>query len=253
MPPFLDHAPPIAFAHRGGALERPENTMAAFEHAVGLGYSFIETDVRCTADGVSVLLHDPPPPGAAGLDQPVEVIPWAQAQHVRIDGEPLLRTEDAFEAFPRVRFNLDLKTDEAVGPLIEVLRRTGATARVCIGSFSDQRLQRVRDVFGLGVATSMGPREVRRLRAAASRLIPKRAARTRGCCAQVPPTHGRVRVVDAAFVATAHQMGIGVHVWTVNDAAEMHQLLDLGVDGLMTDRVSLLRDVLVERGQWRAP
>ena len=252
VPAFLDHSPPIAFAHRGGALERVENTLSAFSHAAELGYRFIETDVRATADGVGLLLHDPAPPELEGLDGQGEGLPWSRVQHARVGDEPVPRLEDVLTTFADVRFNLDLKTDEAVGPLIDALRRTGAAGRVCVGSFSDRRLAQVRAVFGPALATSMGPRDVRKLRAAASRLLPRRAVASRAVAAQVPETYGRVRIVDAAFVNTAHALGLQVHVWTVNDAAAMTRLLDLGVDGLMTDRPSVLRDTLRDRQQWAA-
>jgi glycerophosphoryl diester phosphodiesterase len=146
-----------------------------------------------------------------------------------------------------VRVNIDPKHDSAVGPLVEVLRRTASVDRVCVGSFSDRRLARVRGALGEALCTALGPRAVARLRAA-SLKIP--AGRWHADCAQVPTHQGRLTIVDQRFVDRAHRAGLQVHVWTIDDPGEMARLLDLGVDGIMTDRAEALRDVLQRRGQW---
>ena len=250
MHPFLDHPAPLAFAHRGGSHEAPENTLAAFANAVALGYRYVETDVRVTADGVLVLVHDPQLPSDSGVQGPVAALTWAELQQARVGGQPVVRAEQLLEAWPRLRLNIDVKVDAAVEPLIALLRAHDVLDRVCVGSFSQTRLAALRAAFGPDLCTSMGPSEVRRLRLAASGVLPRRAVGRLAACAQVPVVHGRVRVVDARFVRAAHALGIPVHVWTVDDPGAMHALLDLGADGLMTDAMTALRDVLVERGQW---
>jgi glycerophosphoryl diester phosphodiesterase len=137
----------------------------------------------------------------------------------------------------------------AVEPLVDALRRTGTVERVCVGSFADTRLRRIRAAAGPALATSLGPREVLSLRAESLRA--SRGRRVPDVpCVQVPPRLGPVAIVDERFVAAAHRRGLQVHTWTINDRAEMIRLLDLGVDGIMTDRADLLRDVLLDRGQW---
>lgn len=246
--PYLDHPGPIAFAHRGGSVEEPENTMAAFEHAVGLGYRYLETDVQVTADGVAVAFHDPTLDRVTDHRGVIARLRWAEMASARVAGrEPIPRLADVLSAWPEVRLNIDAKTDASLGPLVEALRRAQAFDRVCVACFSDRRLAHFRRLTGNQVCTALGPTEVARLRVAAWGAPSGPLA---GGCAQVPTRYGRVQVVDGAFVSAAHRRGIAVHVWTVDEREEMGRLLDLGVDGLMTDRPTLLKEVLGKRGQW---
>jgi glycerophosphoryl diester phosphodiesterase len=250
--PYLDAPLPLAFAHRGGAAAGDENTMAAFERAVGLGYRYVETDVHATADGVPVIFHDSRLDRLAGRPGRVGDLRWADLTTVRVGGAAVIpRLEDALGAWPEVRFNVDVKVDPGVEPTVSAVRRVGALGRVLLASFSDARLTRIRVVAGPGVATSLGMRGVARLRVAALtgtrlRLPPGVVA------AQVPVRYARVRVLDGRFLRYAHRLGLQVHVWTIDDPAEMAELLDLGVDGIMTDHVDVLRDVYAHRGHWSA-
>jgi glycerophosphoryl diester phosphodiesterase len=254
--PFLDHPGPIAFAHRGGALEAPENTWAAFRHAVDLGYRYMETDVHATSDGVVVTIHDPDISRTSERSGLVREMAWSDLAAVRLSGtdEAVPRLDDALAAWPDVRWNIDPKHDSVVGPLIETIHRAGALERVCITSFSDRRLARIRRALGPSLCAGTGPAASVALRLAS--VLPDRAAepftaRVRAFGAtQVPIRQGRVPVVDGRFVETAHRLGMAVHIWTVDEAPTMDSLLDLGVDGIMTDRPSLLKDVLAKRGSW---
>lgn len=246
--PFLDHPGPIPFAHRGGASEAPENTLPAFQYAVDLGYRYIETDVHATADGVLVAFHD------ASLDRVTDRVgaiadlSWAEVSQARVDGrEPIPLMEDILLTWPDVRVNIDPKTDAAVEPLINVIRKTGSTERVCVGSFSDERIDRVRDALGPALCTGMGPDElVGLLRAFAGEEVTFRSQ-----AAQIPPAdHNGRPLATSEFVDVAHRHGIAVHVWTIDEAEEIERLLDIGVDGIMTDRPAVLREVLERRGQW---
>lgn len=245
---FLDHPGPIAFAHRGGACDAPENTMPAFEHAIGLGYRYLETDVHVTADGVLLAFHDDTLDRVTDRAGRIDQLRWSEVRRARVDGrEPIPRFDELLAAWPSVRVNVDPKHDGAVPALVEALQRTGAVERVCIGAFSDRRLARMRALVGPGLCTSLGPRGIARLRAASCGLPGGALA---AACVQVPVRHGRVLIVDRRFVQAAHRRGLPVHVWTIDDRAEMQRLLDLGVDGIMTDRPAVLREVLEQRGQW---
>lgn len=247
--PFLDWPGPLAFAHRGGASEAPENTMPAFEHAVGLGYRYLETDVHLTSDGVLLAFHDDRLDRVTDGWGKVSDQPWSQIREVRVDGrEPIPLLEDLLDTFPEARVNIDPKHDAAVEPLAEVIRRTGAVDRVCIGAFSDRRLARIRKLVGPALCVSMGPKQVARL-VAASRGLPGGGGVT-APCAQVPTDQGRIPLVTSRFVTEAHRRGIQVHVWTIDDRAEIDRLLDLGVDGIMTDRPQELKDALTARSLW---
>ena len=247
--PFLDWPGPLAFAHRGGASEVPENTMPAFEHAVRLGFRYLETDAHITADGVLVAFHDDRLDRVTDRTGVIAELPWSEVRRAKVGGrEPIPLLEDLLTAWPDVRINIDPKQDAVAAPLARVLRHTATVDRVCVGAFSDRRIAHVRELAGPGLCTSMGPREVARL-VAAARGLPGGAGIT-SPCAQVPARQGRLPLVTQGFVAAAHRRGVQVHVWTVDDADEMVRLLDLGVDGLMTDRPQVLKDVLVERGTW---
>ncbi len=255
MHPYLDHAGPIAFAHRGGAIDQPENTMPAFQNAVDLGYRYVETDVHVTSDGVLVAFHDPTLDRVTDRTGAINEMRWSDVAQARVTGldgtvAPIPRLDELLAAFPTLRVNIDPKADTSVEPLIRALRAAECLDRVCVGSFSDQRLDRFRAAFGSDICLGLGTRAIVELRLSSWR-VPMR--RPTAQAAQVP-THSRgVRVVDPRFVETAHRHGLAVHVWTIDDADEMRRLLDLGVDGIMTDRPGILRDVFIERGLWDSP
>jgi glycerophosphoryl diester phosphodiesterase len=250
--PFLDHAGPIAFAHRGGAHERPENTWASFSHAYELGYRYMESDVHATADDVAVLIHDPDLRRLAGRDERVERLTWAELQTHTGGGEAVPRLDEALERWPDARWNLDAKADRSVDVMVETIRRTGTVDRVCVTSFSDARLTRIQQALGPRVCTALGPNTLTALRLAS--LLPSRVPLGDRFSAfgavQAPVRWGLAPVVDRRFVATAHRAGLAVHVWTIDTVPVMRRLLDLGVDGIMSDEPTLLRDVLTERGFW---
>ena len=245
---FLDHVGPIAFAHRGGAGDWPENTLPAFEGAVALGFRYVETDVHVTSDGVLCAFHDERLDRVTDRTGLIRDQTWAEVSQARVDGlEPIPLLEDLLTTWPDLRINIDPKHDSAVDALAATLRRTDAIERVCIGSFSDARIARLRALLGADLCTSFGPKGIARLRAG-SFGIP--TGELGAACLQVPPAHKHVPIVDERFLRTAHDRLLPVHVWTIDDPTEMHRLLDLGVDGIMTDRPSVLKDVLVSRGLW---
>ena len=247
--PFLDWPGPLPFAHRGGASEAPENTMPAFAQAVELGYRYLETDVHVTADGVLVAFHDDKLDRVTDGAGRLADLPWSAVQRARVDGrEPIPLLEDLLGTWPEVRVNIDPKHDSAVESLAAVLLRTNAVDRVCVGAFSDRRIGRVRSLVGPNLCVSMGPRQVAAL-TAVSRGLPG-GSHVTAPCAQVPARQGRLPLVTQRFVDAAHARGIQVHVWTIDDPGEMTRLLDLGVDGLMTDRPVVLKELLQQRGEW---
>ncbi|MFI9602223.1 glycerophosphodiester phosphodiesterase [Streptomyces sp. NPDC052043] len=247
--PYLDHPGPIPFAHRGGAADGLENTVAQFRQAARLGYRYMETDVHATADGRLVAFHD------ATLDRVTDGagriadLPWDEVRQARVAGrEPVPLFAELLETFPEVRWNVDVKAEPALRPLLDLIERTNAWDRVCVGSFSEARVVRALRLAGPRLATSYGTRGVLalRLRSWGLPAVPRRSA----VAAQVPVSQYGVPVVDRRFVRTAHARGLQVHVWTINEPALMHRLLDLGVDGIMTDHIDTLRKVMEDRGVW---
>ena len=253
-PEFLRHPTVLAFAHRGGAyhpeIEGLENTMAAFRHAVDLGYRYLETDVHVTADGVLLAFHDEVLDRVTDRTGEIAGATYAEVQQALIGGRERVPTlAELVDEFPGVRVNIDLKSDRSVAALAAFIEEREAWDRVLVGSFVPRRLRRFRRLTGGRVATSAHPLEV-----AAYLVLPGPVARlvTRGrpSALQIPHRRGRLTVATPTLVRRAHAAGLQVHVWTIDDAAEMGDLLDRGVDGLITDRTDILRAVLQSRGLW---
>ncbi|MFW6600263.1 glycerophosphodiester phosphodiesterase [Propionibacteriaceae bacterium Y2011] len=246
----------LAFAHRGGA-ELPanrgrENTLHAFGQAVELGYRYLETDVHATADGVLVAFHDDKLDRVTDGTGKIAELPWSEVSQAKIGGhDPIPRLVDVLVAFPDTRFNIDAKAAGAVDLLADTIEHLGVHERVCVSSFSVRRLLRLRSRLGRRVASSMS-----KVGVAYTRFLPFLPDRfgTTGQALQIPVATTvlgrRVTLVTEALVDRAHGLGKQVHVWTIDDPAEMVRLIDLGVDGIMTDRPDVLREVLVERGLW---
>ncbi|MFF8609117.1 glycerophosphodiester phosphodiesterase family protein [Streptomyces sp. NPDC015346] len=247
--PYLDHPSPIPFAHRGGAADGLENTAAAFRGAAAAGYRYFETDVHTTADGALVAFHDSTLDRITDATGRIRDLPWDAVREARVAGkEPLPLFEELLEEFPQARWNVDLKAESSLVPLVDLIRRTGAWDRICVGSFTEGRVARAQRLAGARLATSYGVKGVLGLRLR-SLGIPA-ALRAGAVAAQVPESQGGIPVVDRRFVREAHARGLQVHVWTVNDPDRMNSLLDLGVDGIMTDHLETLRTVLTDRGVW---
>lgn len=223
--------------------------MPAFEGALALGYRYLETDAHVTSDGICLAFHDDRLDRVTDATGVIADLPYRLVRDARVDGrQPIPLLEDLVASFPQARINIDTKHDASVGPVANVIRRTGAIDRVCIGSFSDVRTAKMRAELGSRLCTALGPKSTAKLRSGSFGL--PGAGHLEGACAQVPHRVKGVKLVDERFVAKAHSVGQQVHVWTIDDPAEMHELLDLGVDGIMTDRPQVLKDVLVSRGAW---
>ena len=253
---YLDTPTPIAFAHRGGSLVESnvgiENSLEAFTHAYELGYRYLETDVHVSADGRAYVFHDDTLQRMTGNQAAIAALTADRVDGELLGGRVRIPTlEQLIKTFPDARFNIDVKSDAAVDATCAAISDHDAVDRVCLASFDHRRLERIRKRLP-GVATAASSRE-----AALVKFLPApilRLLRVPGAVAlQVPERRSFVRVVTRRFVRRAHRLGIQVHVWTVDDADSINRLLDLGVDGIITDRTDILKDVLVARGTWREP
>lgn len=243
--PYLEWDGPIPFAHRGGASDVPENTMPAFQYAIDAGYRYVETDVQVTADGILVAFHDDDLSRTCGRPGRISDLPWSEVKTTLVDGTaPIPLLEDMLGTWPELRVNIDCKTNTAEDALVTTLVRCATLDRVCVGAFSDRRMKRLTARLGDRLCTALSPGGVVALRFGR----PRRPAAN---AAQVPVQQGPITVVNERFVRRAHALGIKVHVWTIDEPAEMHRLLDLGVDGIMTDKPQVLRGVFEQRGAWR--
>jgi glycerophosphoryl diester phosphodiesterase len=249
--PFLEPDEFIAFAHRGGAQEAPENTMAAFQKVVDLGYRYIETDAIVTRDDTLLCFHDLDLQRLTGRDGVSTDLQKADLKDIQVhEAEPIPLLEDVLAAWPNVRFNIEPKNDRAVVPLIEAIKRVGAQDRVCLGTFPKSRLDQIRRLGGDWLCTAFGHADVIKLLLAGYWLP---IFRIDGNCAQVPSHFQGRRLITKRFIRAAERRGFRVHAWTINEASEMERLLDLGVHGIMTDRPKVLRDILKSRGIWTSP
>jgi glycerophosphoryl diester phosphodiesterase len=244
----------IAFAHRGGA-EHPdllglENTAFAFRHAVALGYRHLETDVHLSSDGRLIAFHDDVLDRMTDASGDVATVSPEVLAAARIGGRyPIPLMDDLFAEFGDIHFNIDLKSPGSGPALMKLIDRHQAHERVCVGAFSLERMHEFRRLAQGRVATAATPAEVVAFLQPSARLA---RLLTGGAVSavQVPPKRGSLTIITGAFVRRAHAAGARVHAWPIDEAEEMHRLLDLGVDGIFTDRTDLLKDVLIARGQW---
>lgn len=241
-------------AHRGGWLDPREagreNTRHAFAQAVALGYEYLETDVRATADGQLVAFHDAMLDRVTDAGGPVGERTWAELSGVLVAGtDPIARLADLLDEFGSTRFNLDLKDPRAVAPLAELVRRLGAQHRVCVASFSTSRLAAFRRLAGPEVITAVSPAGVAWYGFAP---LLRRLPVDSGVVLQVPARvlRDRLPLVRRDVIGAVHASGRSLHVWTVDDTDEMEYLLELGVDGMITNDIAELRRVLRLRGLW---
>ncbi len=234
--------------------------MAAFAAAVGLGYRYVETDVHATSDEVVVAVHDESLDRVTDRTGDIAGMPWREVRKARIGGvEPVPTLLELLGAWPDLRVNIDVKSAGAVTPTVRVIERTAAHERVCIASFSDRRRRQTLRRLSRPVMTSAGQGVGAGFRTASAlpRVVPK-VLRGRAVAAalrdvdglQLPVRHAGLPLVTGATLTAAHGAGAFVHVWTINEPAQMHRLLDLGADGLVSDRADLLKEVLLSRGQW---
>ena len=253
---------PVAMAHRGFSLAGLENSLAAFRAAVELGYSHLETDVHTTSDGELLLFHDRTLDRVTDGHGRIHDLTADEVRRMRIGGtEPVPTFDELVAAFPDTRFNLDVKDWHSVPSVVAAIERHQVHHRVLIASFSDRRRRAVLKQLSRRTASSagtfanalflvLGPLLSVRPLASPVRAVLLRALRDVDAL-QVPVRYRAIPVVTPGFVRRAHELGLYVHVWTINDPAEMRRLLDLGVDGVVSDRADLLKEVLQARGQWR--
>jgi len=238
----------LPFAHRGAGRVGPENTEAAFRGAVDLGFEIVETDIQASRDGTPYIFHDKSLARLTGDARKLEALSDHEIAAIRVKGDHAVpRLADMFEAFPDTLFNLDAKTWAVTRPLAELILKMNARPRVCIGSFSDARIRAVLDILGPQTCHSVGTMNAVRFFVGGLGGINQTFTAD---CIQFPTHKFRVPLVTRRAVDYAHRLGMKVHVWTINDPEGMQALLDLGVDGIMTDECALLKQVMTARGHW---
>ncbi|MGO1770121.1 MAG: glycerophosphodiester phosphodiesterase family protein, partial [Microbacterium sp.] len=245
----FDATSPRVLAHRGlvsaDDAEAVPNTFAAFATAHAAGAEYIESDCHLTSDGEIVLFHDATLTSITGDPRRVDEVTAKEMARQLADRGGLVTLAQALEAFPRVRFNIDVKADAAAEPAGRIIAEHAE--RVLLTSFSDTRRRAaLRAAAPARPATSAGRETILRLVVAAAlglrswtlRLLAEIDA------IQIPERQGPIRVLTPRLIRYAHEAETEVHVWTVNDVARMRELVALGVDGIVTDRADAALDAL---------
>ena len=239
--PYLKHPGIAISAHRGGSIEAPENTLESFEYALELGSEYIETDVQLSADGIPFIFHDDDLLRLLGKNLLFNSLHSEEIDKLRLFESYRIPTlEAALKKFPNALFQIDVKTDEVAMPAMKVIQQCEALDRVCIASFNSERLKKVSVAYP-EVCLSMGPKEVFKLLLASFKLYNSDIP---GHCLQIPRYQYGFKLVTKRFVKFVQSLDLKIHVWTINDEVVMQEMINLGVNGIITDKPKLLKEVL---------
>ena len=235
-------------AHRGGSLENLENSLAAFKHAWALGYRYMETDMQASSDGIVYIFHDDRLERVSNGTGLFCAHSSAEIDALRLNnGEPIPRLADVLEALPHALFNIDMKREDGMKPLATFLNTHPEAHRIVAASFVGKRLKALKQLVKHPVRVTAVQNDIIRIMLIGLGM-PLSAPTV--LAVQVPLSHFGIPIVTKWFVRHCHKLGIKVHVWTIDDEMVMRKLIDLGVDGVMTDRPSLLKQVCLEKNCW---
>ncbi len=244
---FLDNYNFIPFAHRGGSYDFFENTLDAFNNSIKLGYRHIETDIRHTKDNKLVIFHDPDLKRICGLNRKIDSLNYEDLKEIKIFKKhtiPLL--DEVLSSWPEINFNIEPKSLESAHLLKEKLKSTKNIERICIGSFSNIKMDIFRKEFKDNLCTSMTESET--ILFFLNRVLPIYINSIP--CLQIPMKHLGFRIVTQKLVEHVHSLGKKIHVWTINDENQMVDLININVDGIMTDKPKTLKKVLQKKSLW---
>ena len=245
MHPFFLDFNFYGFVDRGGDEVETENTLEAFEYSSGLGFVYIETDVQSTKDGHIVIFHDSTLKRMAGINKRISDLKLEEVKKIElINGGRIPQLYEALDSFPDLRFNIDIKTEDALENTIEIIKEMKCFHRTCLASFSSSRLNRIRKLAGPEACTSSGQMDILKLICKSLGISLKINSAD---CAQIPITQWGVPILTKRFLRIAKKENKLVHVWTVDDKEEMFKLIEFGVDGIMTDKPSVLKQAMTER------
>lgn len=239
----------LAFAHRGGNDFAPENTFESFQFAVENGFKYLETDVHPTSDNKLMAFHDPTLDRVTNAEGRIIDFSSIDLKKVKVKNNyriPLM--EELLESFPNCFFSIDMKCDQSVIPLIDLVKRNNALERVCFASFNQNRLNFVRETFNNKCITSMGPKEI-----IASKIFSyiNLKKNINSHLASMPISRYNIRLINKRSVAYLQSLNIKVIAWTINNEDQMRHLISIGVDGIMTDKLKLLKNILIEKNLWQ--
>ena len=241
MKSYLNYSGVAVLAHRGGSLESYENTIESFHYSKNIGCKFIETDVQLSSDGIPYIFHDDTFLRLLGKNIIFNSLDSSEIDKLRLfDNHPIPKLDTVLKTFQDLYFQIDVKTDEVALPTLEVIKKNNAMNRVCIASFSSKRLQNVYKQYP-DICLSMGPNEVLKMLLSSFGLYRKSIT---GHCLQIPIYQYGIKLVTKRFVKFVHKKGLKICVWTINDETTFKNLIDIGVDGIITDKPKLLFETL---------
>ena len=241
MHPYLKAKSPSILAHRGGSLETSENTLQGFEYAINLGAEYIETDVQLSKDGIPYIFHDDDLKRICKKNITFNQLNGNEIDLIKIfNGCNIPTLQECLDVFPDTKFNIDLKTDEVVVPALKILSNMKTEDRVCIASFANERLEFTRENYPK-FCTSMGPKEILNLKLSSLGISSPKVS---GNCVQIPIYKYAIKLVTNRLIRLSHKLGLKVHVWTINDPNIMQKLIDMDIDGIITDKPKLLREII---------
>ena len=245
MKDYLNYNGLAVMAHRGGSLEAPENTIESFKYAIEIGSDIIETDIQLSSDGVPYIFHDDDLKRIPGIEKNFNDLLASEIDELNIFGDFKIPTlEETLKQFPDTKFQIDFKTDEVVDPAIEIINKLPHVKKnLCIASFSSQRLQKIKSKLS-DVTYSMGPHEVLKLLLKSFGIY---RGEVGGDCLQIPIYRYGIKIVTKRFVDFCKHENIKISVWTINSSEEMNYLIDLDVDGIITDKPKALINLLASR------
>ena len=246
MHPFFQDYSFYGFVHRGGDEVETENTIEAFKYSSDLGFVFIETDVQATKDGHVVIFHDATLKRMAGVNKSIKELTLKEINEIDLlDGGKIPLLSEALETFPDLRFNIDIKTEDALEETIRIIKKMNFLDKTCLASFSSSRLKRIKHLAGPEACISSGQMDIFKMmcQSVGIGLQP-----TKSQCAQIPLKQWGVPVLTKKFIEIAKMQNKFVHVWTIDDKNQMFELIEFGVDGLMTDKPSVLKEAMIEKG-----
>ena len=245
MKDYLNYNGLAVMAHRGGSLEAPENTIESFKYAIEIGSDIIETDIQLSSDGVPYIFHDDDLKRIPGIEKDFNDLLASEIDELNIFGDFKIPTlEETLKQFPDTKFQIDFKTDKVVDPAIEIINKLPHVKKnLCIASFSSQRLQKIKSKLS-DVTYSMGPHEVLKLLLKSFGIY---RGEVGGDCLQIPIYRYGIKIVTKRFVDFCKRENIKISVWTINSTEEMDYLIDLDVDGIITDKPKALINLLASR------
>ena len=243
MKRYLEYKGLKVLAHRGGVDESYENTLESFNYSQSLGCEFIETDVQVSSDGIPYIFHDDDLKRILNKSIRFDSLSSNEIDELNIfNTHKIPKLSEALLTFPNLCFQIDFKTDEVVMPALDVIKNMNAFDRVCIASFNSKRLQNVRSLYP-DLCISMGPNEVFKTLAASLNLY---KGKIPGDCLQIPMSYYGIKIVSKRFVDFVHSRGLKIMIWTINDIKTFKYLIDLEVDGIITDKPKLLFQTIEE-------